>query len=163
MAAATAARRPASSLNFSSQMTSPQLFLATIAISSLWTVPTAETFSIKTQPWQRPRQRQRQQQGIPGSCLLHNRGIHLPPRRSSVATSSLSADANESDARRSVTGPVYECEAGVPAIKLFTKRGCTLCDKVKDVLESVRENQPHSLYAVDITDDDKQNWFSKYM
>jgi len=30
------------------------------------------------------------------------------------------------------------------------------------VLDSVREDQPHSLYAVDITDDDKQEWFSKY-
>jgi len=47
-------------------------------------------------------------------------------------------------------------------VKLFTKEGCTLCDKVKDVLESIRDDQPHSLYAVDITDDDKHGWFSKY-
>jgi len=51
---------------------------------------------------------------------------------------------------------------GITTVKLFTKEGCTLCDKVKDVLESVREDQPHSLYAVDITDDDKQDWFDKY-
>ncbi len=30
------------------------------------------------------------------------------------------------------------------------------------VLESLRGVQPHSLYAVDITDDDKQHWFAKY-
>ena len=47
-------------------------------------------------------------------------------------------------------------------IKLFTKEGCTLCDKVKDTLSSIRTDYPHSLYAVDITDEDKQVWFDKY-
>ncbi len=50
----------------------------------------------------------------------------------------------------------------IPNIKLFTKEGCTLCDKVKDVLSEIRNDYPHSLYAVDITDDDKQVWFEKY-
>lgn len=67
----------------------------------------------------------------------------------------------EDGTRASVTGPIYEMENS-PTVKLFTKEGCTLCDKVKDVLESLKEDQPHSLYAVDITDDDKQEWFSKY-
>jgi hypothetical protein len=30
------------------------------------------------------------------------------------------------------------------------------------VLESLRDAYPHSLHAVDITDDDKRDWFSKY-
>jgi len=30
------------------------------------------------------------------------------------------------------------------------------------VLESIRDDHPHSLYAVDITDDDKEQWFAKY-
>jgi len=33
---------------------------------------------------------------------------------------------------------------------------------VQDVLKSVREEQPHTLEAVDITDDDKKEWYSKY-
>ena len=32
----------------------------------------------------------------------------------------------------------------------------------KKVLESLRSVQPHSLYSVDITDDDKQHWYAKY-
>jgi glutaredoxin len=50
----------------------------------------------------------------------------------------------------------------VPNVTLFTKGGCTLCDKVKDVLESIRTDHPHSLYAIDITDNDKTHWFDKY-
>ena len=33
-------------------------------------------------------------------------------------------------------------------MRLFTKEGCTLCDKVKDVLLSAAETEPHSLEAV---------------
>mmetsp|Transcript_27609 Transcript_27609/g.57976 ORF Transcript_27609/g.57976 Transcript_27609/m.57976 type:complete len:187 (+) Transcript_27609:110-670(+) len=83
----------------------------------------------------------------------HNRAVHLP---------SLGGTADENSGK-SVTGPIYGDETdGIPQIKLFTKEGCTLCDKVKNVLESLRESHPHSLYAMDITDDDKQEWFSKY-
>ena len=45
---------------------------------------------------------------------------------------------------------------------LFTKEGCTLCDKAKDVLQEVRDSHPHSLLAVDITDDDKTEYFGRY-
>jgi glutaredoxin len=63
--------------------------------------------------------------------------------------------------RTSVTGTVYESNnACTPVVTLFTKEGCTLCDKVKDILYSLRTELPHTLMAVDITDDDK--WFSKY-
>jgi thiol-disulfide isomerase/thioredoxin len=65
------------------------------------------------------------------------------------------------EGRTSVTGTVYESDdANTPVVTLFTKDGCSLCDKVKDVLYSLRTELPHTLTAVDITDDDKL--FSKY-
>lgn len=42
----------------------------------------------------------------------------------------------------SVSGTVYSDERG-PNVQLFTKEGCTLCDKVKDVLATVKEDYPH--------------------
>ena len=62
----------------------------------------------------------------------------------------------------SVSGAVYESESSSPVVKLFTKEGCTLCDKVKDVLSEVREEYPHTLLQVDITDEEHQAWFGKY-
>jgi thiol-disulfide isomerase/thioredoxin len=65
----------------------------------------------------------------------------------------------------SVTGTVYTVqEEGAPVVILFTKEGCTLCDKVKDILISVRDDNdcPHSLEAVDITDADKTDIYEKY-
>jgi hypothetical protein len=44
--------------------------------------------------------------------------------------------------------PVSPPQPGSPAVQLFTKEGCTLCDKVKEVLVSVAAEQPHSLEAV---------------
>ena len=149
--------------------------------------------------------------------FVHRRAVHLPSRKFDQVAKSVVAENNDdggaSDAgdgsntgyQISVTGTVYELE-GAPTVKLFTKQGCTLCDRVKDVstiilegigvtlvllryhnyfhiihspyrflpsthlppclfgqsLESVREVQPHSLHQVDITDDDKQEWFSRY-
>ncbi|EOD25917.1 hypothetical protein EMIHUDRAFT_237316 [Emiliania huxleyi CCMP1516] len=52
--------------------------------------------------------------------------------------------------------------ADVPAVRLFTKEGCTLCDKVRDVLRGVTDRAPHSLEAVDITDEDHAQWLAKY-
>lgn len=63
----------------------------------------------------------------------------------------------------SVTKTVYEAATcGAPTVKLFTKEGCTLCDKVKGVLIEVREDWPHTLMQIDITDDEHYAWFSKY-
>jgi glutaredoxin len=66
----------------------------------------------------------------------------------------------------SVTGPVYNVESGsredFPMVQLYTKEGCTLCDKVSNVLRSVREECPHSLEAIDITDSDKTEFYDKY-
>jgi glutaredoxin len=53
----------------------------------------------------------------------------------------------------SVTGTVYQADKKAPVVTLFTKEGCSLCDKVKDVLVIVREENPHSLLQKDITDD----------
>jgi glutaredoxin len=63
----------------------------------------------------------------------------------------------------SVTGSLYTSEDGdAPTIRLFTKEGCTLCDKVKDVLSTLKDELPHSLDAVDITDEDHEIWHEKY-
>ena len=63
----------------------------------------------------------------------------------------------------SVTGTEYEASvAEAPIVKLFTKEGCTLCDKVKDILADVKETHPHTLRRIDITDEEHAEWFSKY-
>lgn len=63
----------------------------------------------------------------------------------------------------SVTGSVYTSEDGdAPTVRLFTKEGCTLCDKVKDVLTTLQDELPHSLDAVDITDEENEFWHEKY-
>jgi Glutaredoxin-like domain (DUF836) len=86
--------------------------------------------------------------------------------------------------KKSVTGTVYtadddaaqEDNAMKITICLFTKPDCTLCDKVKDVLYSIRTTHAHSLHQIDITDDrtvdaddehdgsanDTDTWWSKY-
>ena len=65
--------------------------------------------------------------------------------------------------RQSVSGEVYAAsEAGAPVVKLYTKEGCTLCDTVKDILQECSSEEPHTLLAVDITDADKREWWSKY-
>lgn len=95
---------------------------------------------------------------------IHRRNVHLP-KRNSFQLSSSSDDEQPQQRTNSVTGPIYEMNDSnnnSPKIKLFTKEGCTLCDKVKDTLFEIRNDYPHSLYAVDITDEDKQIWFDKY-
>eukprot|EP00815_Leptocylindrus_aporus_P007501 CAMPEP_0116060052 /NCGR_PEP_ID=MMETSP0322-20121206/6174_1 /TAXON_ID=163516 /ORGANISM="Leptocylindrus danicus var. apora, Strain B651" /LENGTH=153 /DNA_ID=CAMNT_0003544575 /DNA_START=198 /DNA_END=659 /DNA_ORIENTATION=- len=69
----------------------------------------------------------------------------------------------------SVTGTIYEVlnddgdkDSSAISVTLFTKEGCTLCDKVKDVLVEVKEDEPHSLHAIDITDDEHVEWFNRY-
>ena len=96
---------------------------------------------------------------IPLATGLTTRYSFFRPTRTAVSTRHFA----------SVTGTVYTSnndnndndKDGV-TIKLFTKEGCTLCDKVKDVLFQVREEHPHTLYQVDITDENHQEWYSKY-
>lgn len=76
-----------------------------------------------------------------------------------------STEGNNADERKSVTGPIYNVDdSNAPMVTLFTKDGCTLCDKVKDVLGSIKDKEEynHSLRAIDITDDEHQDWYSKY-
>lgn len=73
----------------------------------------------------------------------------------------------------SVSGVIYELtdddtlkerdETDSIVVTLFTKEGCTLCDKVQDVLKSLRSKYPHKLVAIDITDPIyKDVWYEKY-
>ena len=63
----------------------------------------------------------------------------------------------------SVTGTAYTSDdTQAPLVTLFTKEGCTLCDKVKDLLTDLRTDHPHSLQLQDITDDAAQDWFDRY-
>ena len=62
----------------------------------------------------------------------------------------------------SVSGTLYTATDAAPAVRLFTKEGCTLCDVAKEVLASAAEEQQHSLEAVDITDSENAEWFAKY-
>ena len=111
------------------------------------------------------------------SLIMHIRAfssIFTTPRILSrspfkVASSALHLDASSSNtdsSGNSVTGNIYNVVNGerddYPIVQLYTKEGCTLCDKVSDVLKSLREDHPHSLEAVDITDDDKTDVFDKY-
>eukprot|EP00537_Pseudo-nitzschia_pungens_P017882 CAMPEP_0172410678 /NCGR_PEP_ID=MMETSP1061-20121228/77005_1 /TAXON_ID=37318 /ORGANISM="Pseudo-nitzschia pungens, Strain cf. pungens" /LENGTH=257 /DNA_ID=CAMNT_0013146871 /DNA_START=231 /DNA_END=1005 /DNA_ORIENTATION=+ len=80
----------------------------------------------------------------------------------------------------SVTGPVYDANpktdtsnsnsnsntqnSNKVTVTLYTKEGCTLCDKVKDVLAQLRDepNCHHALRQVDITDDDQTASWDRY-
>lgn len=127
-----ATRRTTSILHLSARMRSPQLLLATIALSSSWSgnaPPLTESFSIL----------RHQQNPHHTSVTLMHRHVHLPPRDRRPTASSLSENANdESGGSQSVTGPIYEMDNG-PVVKLFTKEGCTLCDKVKDVSVTIKK------------------------
>ena len=88
-------------------------------------------------------------------------------RRQLLALTTLAARALQPPRTRarhlrhfSVSGPVYEGDG--PTIELFTKEGCTLCDDAKAVLDSLRNDAPHSLVAVDITDQDKTELWDRY-
>jgi len=90
------------------------------------------------------------------SLLNRNKGVIPVPI--STTTSRLLA---------SVTGTVYTAEDSgeannnnnIVVVTLYTKEGCTLCDKVKDVLQNqISQNEyPHTLKQIDITDNDNDN------
>ena len=98
--------------------------------------------------------------------MIQKRNVHLP-KRNSLELSSTADDVTNNN--KSVTGPIYEMDntdndgKPIPKIQLFTKEGCTLCDKVKDTLSSIKTTHPHSLYAIDITDENNKSiWYNKY-
>jgi Glutaredoxin-like domain (DUF836) len=110
-------------------------------------------------------------------------------RRFFASTTTSTATTGTTTARnnsKSVTGTVYTATCtpeeeddnnnnnnniGNITICLYTKRDCTLCDQVKDVLYSIRTTHPHSLMQIDITDDMEHcsttttgdtSWWNKY-
>ena len=64
----------------------------------------------------------------------------------------------------SVTGTAYSSDnPKALVVVLYTKEGCTLCDKVKDVLKSLsQDDYPHSLEQIDITDEEHTKWYDMY-
>ena len=112
-------------LSLSSRMKAPQLLFASIALSSSWNaISLVDSFAIRSHPC-----------SSTSAFLLPRRQVHLPPRdrRPSALSSSDDGEVSEDDSSgHSVTGPIYDVDAG-PSVKLFTKEGGTLCDKVKDV------------------------------
>ena len=89
--------------------------------------------------------------------LLRNKAHYFRPVLRPVRRVSLPARG------ASITGTVYEAiNEDAPDVTLFTKEGCTLCDKVKDVLVDLRESHDHSLSQIDITDEAHSEWFDKY-
>ena len=78
-----------------------------------------------------------------------------PRRHGVLAGAQQEIDGRPSDGTLSVSGTVYSAGDDAPTVQLFTKAGCTLCDVAKGVLASASAEQPHTLVAVDITDEDK--------
>ena len=77
-------------------------------------------------------------------------------------------DSGGGIAGESVTGVIWPNEGAgdnaFPQITLYTKKDCTLCDKVVEGLRSVKEEEQcnFGLNAVDITDEENEAWYSKY-
>jgi len=101
--------------NTSVRMKSPRLFVTSIAISASCNIPqVVKSFSI-TQ--------------LSGKF----RCVHLPTTTSSLFDSASTDEDSSDNSHQSVTGPIYKMDGDIPIVKLFTKHGCTLCDKVKNV------------------------------
>jgi hypothetical protein len=80
----------------------------------------------------------------------------------------------------SVTGTIYTADTSgeetknnsrsnndnntIVVVTLYTKEGCTLCDKVKDVLKNQisQDDYPHSLKQIDITDTNQIESYDRY-
>lgn len=114
---------------------------------------------------------QAQQLGLFQSEIIMVNIVVLLPSLSFVSTSCLysgirTVTRRKGSTRRflaSVTGPVYTAtDADAPLVRLFTKEGCSLCDTVKDVLQEIRQEHPHSLTAVDITDSEHSMYWDRY-
>lgn len=104
--------------------------------------------------------------GVEGWCRYHS-GIHSRRTRCTASENTSNGSYDDKlEGKESVTGILYTDDSDSNdqslTVTLFTKNGCTLCDKVVDILRSVRGQQPHRLMAVDITDPDKSYWYQKY-
>lgn len=87
-----------------------------------------------------------------------------PSSSSRLYSNSNDNDNDNNNNNNSVSGIIYEdtTSSSPVIIKLYTKKGCTLCDYVKDVLISIQNNYPHTLIQVDITDVEHIVWWNKY-
>lgn len=108
---------------------------------------------------------------VTSSLLLRSRpGQRLPHRalqpRLAAPVCTECGDDSSAKSEGSVSGVIYAAadadEEDRPTINLFTKAGCTLCDKAKDVLARASEEEPHTLVAVDITDESNAIWWDRY-
>lgn len=87
----------------------------------------------------------------------------LPSRRSIHCRFLSALHKNQNDkTTNSVSGTIYHDDTSTISVTLFTKSGCTLCDKVTAVLQELRPTHPHTLLAVDITDANQKECFEKY-
>ena len=107
----------------------------------------------------------------------HNRNLHGIAGNPMVASMSTDVSPVRGSSRlfASVTGSVYNAKSSKVVVTLYTKEGCTLCDKVMDVLQEIRqvsendsgsesgsEQFAHSLRQIDITDDDQHDSYDRY-
>ena len=97
-------------------------------------------------------------------CAVRGRAVALKIKRnrSNVVMRTLFQSASDDNEKKSVTGTIYSEESNHPIVSLYTKEGCTLCDKAVDILKSIRVEQPHTLRSIDITDEDKHVYWDKY-
>ena len=92
----------------------------------------------------------------------HYYGLRFDQRRPSSPARSASS------MRSSVSGEIWSArEEGGVELTLFTREGCTLCDKVVERLRELRfpngeDELSFALKAVDITDKENRAWFGKY-
>ena len=100
---------------------------------------------------------------------LYSRTYTMTRRSVSFVRKACSTDIHDNDdvstTRKSVTGVIYQSSSNDPSndptVQLFTKEGCTLCDKVVDVLKSIKSTHPHSLHAIDITNPNHTTYYDK--
>ena len=95
---------------------------------------------------------------LASSLVLRCRHAERLPCRTTFARCCAAGAADGS----SVSGVIYAAAADQPTVKLFTKAGCTLCDVAKEVLVRAAKEQPHTLVAVDITDEVHADWWARY-
>jgi hypothetical protein len=80
----------------------------------------------------------------------------LPKSVSGIIYQAASRDETTGGTLTGAENELITKEASFPAVMLFTKANCTLCDNVTAILRSVAHEHPHSLTAVDITDEGKE-------
>ena len=104
---------------------------------------------------------------LPVALKLQNqllyRSLNHEPIRGMMSVSGVIYDVENNNDKDDTDEHGQHESRGMIVVTLFTKEGCTLCDKAKDVLQSLRSKYPHKLVAVDITDPlYRERWYEKY-